>query len=481
MKISEKFWTVVFPGVVVAYAIFWVASLYHKPVNVDDAWLGEQAYWLAKVGHVKSNLFAGLNGYENAQLVYHKLFIYQGALMIKLLGFRLYVLKSISIFYLIVFCIIAYYYLKQKNFSVTQFWLFFFLLIANPLIFGLSFEFRPEVMLMTIGFGCFMCLQMGSEKSSYRWVLGGAVLSGLAAFTHLNGVIYIAAGVVLLVIKRQINFALLFGLVGSLVAFLNFVNIHSIAELEIFLQQFHNDPALTSDHFSLFHYLFKPFNEHMRFFHSRKDVAFSLLLLVSLSVGYKSLKSYRDEWSFCGLLILFLSLVSQSYTTKYMVLYLPLLLALIVVSFSSLLQNGVGILLLLAYASVTISYNTDEFSWATNPEQSNSDIAKVAQTRGKKIVAPLEFVFDELEYSTIQSTSVYGLLREQSSLPKSEFDFFDTAQGFNNEIVLLDDKSLEDFAIVLDEHASYGQFRYLGRVKDYFLFRRDYSPSEYSE
>ena len=36
-----------------------LAGLYHRSCYIDDAWLGERAYWLAREGVARSELFVG--------------------------------------------------------------------------------------------------------------------------------------------------------------------------------------------------------------------------------------------------------------------------------------------------------------------------------------------------------------------------------------------------------------------------------------
>src|SRR5687767_2837078 len=78
--------------------------------HLDDAWLGEQSYWLTKDGVVRSQLFQGLIKYEERILVYHKLFVWLGAVLIKAVGWGLYNIKSISVIALFLFILFAKYH-----------------------------------------------------------------------------------------------------------------------------------------------------------------------------------------------------------------------------------------------------------------------------------------------------------------------------------------------------------------------------------
>ena len=78
-----------------------VSSLYHRSMHIDDAWLAEYAWWFSQTGHTKSEMFRGFEHYETQIWVYHKFFIIEGAALIRFFGIDLYILKSMSIFYMI--------------------------------------------------------------------------------------------------------------------------------------------------------------------------------------------------------------------------------------------------------------------------------------------------------------------------------------------------------------------------------------------
>lgn len=74
---------------VVVNLLLYVYSLWQRQPDVDDAWIGEHAYWLVKNGFVKSDLMYGITSQEIRQIVHHKLFTLNGALFVKTFGFSL--------------------------------------------------------------------------------------------------------------------------------------------------------------------------------------------------------------------------------------------------------------------------------------------------------------------------------------------------------------------------------------------------------
>src|ERR1035437_1698398 len=90
-----------------------VYSFYHKCVNIDDCWLGEHAYWLSKLGFVKSELMRGITNQEGRFLCHHKFLTLNGALFINILGFSVYSLKLVSLIYFSLFLIVFYKFTKK--------------------------------------------------------------------------------------------------------------------------------------------------------------------------------------------------------------------------------------------------------------------------------------------------------------------------------------------------------------------------------
>ena len=64
-----------------------ILSLYQRSPHVDDAWIGEHAYWLSETGIAKSELMRGATMQEQQLVVHHKFLVYQGAAFIKIFGF----------------------------------------------------------------------------------------------------------------------------------------------------------------------------------------------------------------------------------------------------------------------------------------------------------------------------------------------------------------------------------------------------------
>ena len=256
-----------------------LASLYHRSCFIDDAWLGERAYWLAREGAVRSELFRGQLDYGDRMFVFHKLFALSGAAFIHLFGWSLYVLKSVSLVSFGAFLVLLWRYCRRFE-SAALFPIAALLMLAHGLVGLHIFVYRPEVMLMALGFGCFVLLRSFLEGGTARRLLGGAVVAGLCVLTHLNGVVFIAAGALLLLVRRRPGPAAAFALVASAVASLYLADAVLAGETATLWRQLRTDPVLAERFSDVGSRLATVLTEHERYFHSRAEIAFSVLFLV---------------------------------------------------------------------------------------------------------------------------------------------------------------------------------------------------------
>ena len=94
-------------------ATIFVASLYKRVITFDDAFFAEQAFWVTKTGYSRSELFNSVLDWGDRQYVYHKLHVWQNALITQYLGWSAYFFKAAPILYLLVFIFFAHFYYKR--------------------------------------------------------------------------------------------------------------------------------------------------------------------------------------------------------------------------------------------------------------------------------------------------------------------------------------------------------------------------------
>ncbi|HNP18964.1 MAG TPA: glycosyltransferase family 39 protein [Fulvivirga sp.] len=464
---------VIYVGLCILILVYSI-SLIDRKIDVDDCMLGEHAYWMAKEGKVKTVLFWG-NGlnWAQEQFHYHKLFILVGAIFIKIFGFSLTVLKSVSLVFTIAFSFILFKFLRsiygrQRGLQLTT--LSLLLLIINGQFFERSFMYRPEVMVMFIGFISFIFLDLYNQNQKKSYIILSGIMAGLAVFTHLNGLIFAFATVVILLFNLRIKDIIWFSIPFILTASLYFFNITNGAEFQQFIFQFTNDPNLAKKDFSIFEPFYKILNEHKRFFHSPKEAVFSILFVLSLIIGYKNYSS-REKYLFHYLIFLIIGLAGLSHgvTAKYAIIYYPFMIILIAISIYSLIEKKRAFLwmnvLMVSYLLIQITSDLQLFKSKLDVEKRNNYIATQLKG-GKSIFANEYLIFNEIEHFTIKSALplAYEYGFKSKPLSYQQKRFFELAEKGHNDYIVVDtiynnkfyDTMLEDRNLELgSEHYNY--------------------------
>jgi hypothetical protein len=223
-----------------------VGTYLNRYPGVDDAWFGEQAYWLQKDGIVRSNFFRGLLGWEKQLFVSHKLHLAIGAVCTYLIGYPLPGVQVVGVvFFLMLLGQLLYYlYRIEKQPFSTYFLCLLVLVFLNRFLVRISFEYRPDLLVSVFGFGSFLCLdRIGPRRSNY-WAAAAGLLAACAALTHLNGVAYLVSGVLFLAWQRRWGLGVVFAAVGGAVGSLYFLDVVLAPDgFQTWLYQFRNDPA----------------------------------------------------------------------------------------------------------------------------------------------------------------------------------------------------------------------------------------------
>lgn len=307
-------------------------TYYHRIPGGDDAWFGEQSYLLQKEGVIRSNLFEGLSGlgWEKQLFVSHKLFIVVGAGFIQLFGYHLPTLQFVGLFFFCLFIgqLSLYIYRREGRFDSAYLLAILILIFANRILIKGSFDNRPELMLAVLGFGSFLCLQ-SSRPSVLKAAIAG-VLAGAAMLAHLNGVIYLMAGLATLIYLRQYKLAVVFALVGGVTGLAYFIDIIQAPNgFSVWWYQFRHDPA-TQRAFGLNSKLLVMLMYPRLFILTLNHTVLSLLLIHLLWHQRKrinQLPSYLKIYS----IFLFLAfwLITKKNSGIYITLFMPFILAII--------------------------------------------------------------------------------------------------------------------------------------------------------
>jgi len=476
---SGKYWLLALTGLVLL-----LASTYHRAIHTDDAWIGEFVYWANRDGYVRSELFRGLLHAELYQEVYHKLFVWQAVLPVKWFGWSIYVLKSISLLYLIGVIGLSWYYLRSLPVVARPqaSSLYFALLLSSSLVAEYSFLFRPELMLMFIGFCSWLALRRALLSGTPGAAAAAGVFAGLAALTHLNGLIFIMAGGLLLVWRRRWAGAFLFGLTAA-VAFagygIDMVRHHS---WELFKQQMFLHPAIDNGSHGIGGRLLYLLKEHQRFFHSPKEIVLTLLLLLAAYILYRKrphTPDFRNLVIYTILLVAILDLIVQGKTSKYLLLYMPYMLLLIVVAFDQLAHLPTARLHLLArgllglYVVVNVVYTSLLFPDNKPQQATNELLAQRLQAYwGTRIIAPVNFIFPSIRHFQIQGATYYIMEADASRSSGKPYDLFATAAKEHIPVIILDEEAFRELQLSAPTRVGqpFGAYHFTFQDHDHYVY-----------
>ncbi len=445
-----------------------IYSFWQREPHIDDAWLGEHSYWMCEKGFVKSELMKGVTHQEERFLLHHKLLTLHGAVIIKAFGLSLYALKSVGIFYLALFLLLFYgYAVKQKKlFTAKESYFPLLLLLINPLLFKFSFVFRPEIMVMFFGFVSYLFLDnvLGNDLQKRSMLLCsiGGLFAGLAFFAHLNGVIFIVSGFILLLWNRKFKHSLLFSLgalIGVALYFYDFTSTHGFS---FWYYQLTFTPSHEiSEKIALPIWFFANiFGEHMRFFHSPVEIALFVLVISSVIIGFKFLnKNHKNLLRYTLLLILMLSFFAIHKTTKYMILYLPYLVLIISLTIKESFYNRLELpkylrrmkffslkklhyfllFLVLAFMAISLVYNTIVVTNKYDIRLHDKMIDKYTGNSNKTyhILAPTIYYFNHSDnVDSMRSLKAFSqvLPNNESNIQSS---FFNLAQKYQVDLIIL--------------------------------------------
>lgn len=438
-----------------------------KNSRVDDNAIGENLYFLLKDGVVRSEMMRGYGGLslEVQQTIFHKLFIYLAYPFVALTGWSLF---SLHLFALLCFAGLLLALWKGFRFLVPFFrkkdrLLYGCLFLINYNVLYFSGTFRPEALLTLLGFWQFVCLQKYLEKASVRWLLMAALLGGSCLATHPHGLIFLAAGVLLLFTQKRWRALPVYILVSAVVFGVIYgADIISEKSFNLFRYQASHDPLIALEKKAWYSPFVSLSDEYVRLFFNEREIVASLLVFFSLILAAKTIRRQATP-----LLIYFfgslaaLGLISYSNSPQYLFLYLPYMLAIVVMAHQRV-ESGVSRaqkffwhLLLAAYIVVHLTFafmhifrNFRDLR-LPGPAARNAAVARLLPQphNQKSILAYDDFIFNEIKnFRRIQSLTIYSFFREARNLPPISLSgVLDAAQRSEIDFILLNPSYRERF------------------------------------
>ena len=470
--------------ILIALFLFFGASLFFRNINGDEAIIAEHSYWLQKIGYVKSEMFAGMGfGWEVKQFHYHKLFVAIGALFISIFDISLMSLRFITLISTLIFLFTLYKYLKLKSIENKNIFLIIFLLLfTNATFFEYAFIFRPEIMVMTLIFCSYFFLESQSKNRKLNIIIAG-FLAGLATLTHLNGMISIISGLVLIILNKEYRFIIYFLIPAGCICMLYFWDISSAENLHQFIYQFTNDPNFSKEHFRWFSPFLRLIDEHKRFFHSPKEITFSILVILSLILNYKYfVKNHRNLLIYLLIMVLSLSILSHGKTPKYAITFYPYFSIIIAISLMRLdvlknFKKNLVLVIAVLYFTINIVFSILLISSSYNGVERNSEMASKIE-KNCKVMAREMFFFNEIKNFTIHIFMGYELKSKLKNKDFSIVDLLNYCYALNDKYIIIENISANQNLINLFDYDNvkinqdFDKYKVIEKNNNYLILKK---------
>lgn len=460
----------------------------HRPIG-DEGVIASWAWWHSETGEVKSDLHIGITETSGGKpYIYHKLFTLASSTVIKLFGLNIHLIRALSLLSFIGLLALLYLYAKDKKLESNTFLMIVVLLMFQISIFDLSWLARTDMLLITLGFSSFYFIEKAlSTNKILLYAIAGS-FAGIAVFAHLNGIIFISAGGILILSKKKILPAFIFGISALLFSSLFLYDIGSISEIQNFVQSIQKSPDLQSANYHWADFMIRILKEHLRFLHSESETTLTLLFLFTVIFNFKKLRTQHLNliiYMFSAMIVLGAISRSSSFV-YYASIYYPHMMVVIAISFKDLFNSQLWKRYTLAF--FTASFLSFSLFGISNIMKQNMDITGINNTignelkLGSKVITNAQFVFNEINHFTIQGFLSYRfhlhIKKEKPVYKQSEFLQF--CEKYKNEYIVFNFKLKKDDIVKLFDFESLQQNDTVG---NYILIKHtpDYAILQHKE
>lgn len=455
-------------------AALFIASLFGRHLHFDDAWSGEQAFWLRRDGYVHSELFRGFGGWENRLYIFHKGYIYAMAAILSVLGESVWAVKTTALLFAVGGLLLLLRYFQGQ--AEAQ-WLAALLYLGCGTLMLFCFDGRPETMVMFFGLASYLVLN--KADSPVEFALAGS-LAGLAGLTHPNGVLYMAAGALWLMWSsagwRPLGW---FSIPSAIVLSVFGLDAALAGEFPLLVSQFLHYPVVGPN----LHWMSKlsvMADYHSLFFHSEGEATLSVLLilisLLALLNRAASVPRISPALRYVLLLVGLFWVLTKSPTAYYFLLFVPFFCIVIVeTALTNFLvmprPRQMALLVLLALYPLG-SVARFRHIWRDNhayplAEVENARLAAYMPRHGAKIIAPLDFIFGQFENYQIRGLTYLA----PQSAPLSQV--FQQAAADSVAYIITDYRTVNDvYHIPPDAPARIGQYQRVYQDEWHGLYTR---------
>lgn len=386
-------------------------SIYNHDFYVDEAFIGEYAYFLARDGYVHSGFWSGYLRQDEYVVLYHHLSVWAGALMLKMTlkigGLHLLSVRFVSILSGSIVLVMLARYLRHNYIGKwSSVWLGVILLLLMPTFFYSFKCYRPEMQTAMLGFASYYALYKYIREFRWQFAVVAGACAGAAMLSHLAGAMYVGAGVGMLLVHKRYAHAVVFAGIAGLVFAPYPIDV--LTHWDYFTAQTSNPQAQAKLVFTFWTPLLHLFHEQQRFFWKPQFILMSVAWLVALAISWRH---GSHEQHFLRLYSLFLVLVlgaALEDKRDYMVLYAPFMALVIVFAIESVLRSSAQrmpkialAVAITAFAGYGLYFQVRDTFLTKEPiGELNHEIGAYLPD-GARCVAPMNMMYNELPRLTM--------------------------------------------------------------------------------
>ncbi len=437
-------------------------SLFNRFLGSDECWFGEQSYWLLNDGIVRIKSMPDILGLSERCYVYHKLFIFMGSGVITLFGWSVTYFRITTLIFFFVFLWVFVKYIRNNKLQYNNKHLLIavFLLIVNPMVALKSFEFRPEIMLMSFGFLSFVFLDAYNKLSfKISWAILGGVFSGLAFLTNMNGVAFCVSGFFFLLFNKKYKGLVIYTLSSFSVISLFFFDLLHDGAWETFIFQLtHGVNNLVNENIGeggiwqfILSKIIRLSKEHERFFWSDKTMFFSALFLLAFISKFKTLKrEYHSVWLYLILLIISNNTFGSHVAERYIMSYYPFM-ALVISVFLVGIINYKRVFVKVLAVVIFVVQIANSFIFISKIINKNNDfvtkhemIFDKINSKEANILGPWDLIYNGIEDHQLFSFKTYEYLDHIKNEKMTQQQFLERANNYNIDFIVLPESMKDD-------------------------------------
>lgn len=440
--------------------VLFLFSLWKRAIVSDEPWVAEYAYWISKVGYAKSEIMRGFLDVDQKVYAHHKLFSVVGAWWIDLFGMTPVTMKMMSLFFFLASLLPLWLVFKRYSQSKNYFVLFLAIFLSLFHIIEYAFVYRPEIFLMFLGLLSFLFLDRYFTENRKSFLVLSGLFAAIATAGHLNGVVFVGAGVLLLWIYRRWAAGFFFGVLGSLglVFFVTYDTNGSLVEIQKLFTQLTQWRDVASSNYHWTHFPLRFINEQERFLHSPPEMAYTFLLLCVL-IPFRSFlyKNAPRLFLYPFLITLCLAAISHGKTAKYLLYAVPFFILLVTLALEEQARTkryGWMKYAVALYFIASWGYEIDRFK---SKEVMHPEYVKTAASLPEEawILSTTNYFYASAGRQHLQSFVYYDDAVEAKKGSWSPEFLFSEAEKFNIDYIVLDTKYRKTYHIEPQNYFNY--------------------------